>query len=186
MVQTTRWISSALLLASLLIGLSHVAGLPPFEGLDEPAHYSYIQHIAKTGTLPHFGDKSGQDIEEVWGALTAGPGPRILSLRYRNLFTADAEIIQRARQTAKAARDSPPTGPGSARNHEVQHPPFYYALLTPAYLVSERWSLAGQLALLRGLSLVGQDGGLSFIGVQCHVSVWSDIHAIPLFRGLRQ
>ena len=37
-------------------------------------------------------------------------------------------------------------------NWQAQHPPFYYALLTPAYLLSERWSLAGQLALLRGLS----------------------------------
>ena len=34
----------------------------------------------------------------------------------------------------------------------MQHPPFYYALLTPFYLLSERWSLVGQLALLRGLS----------------------------------
>ena len=34
----------------------------------------------------------------------------------------------------------------------MQHPPFYYALLTPFYLLSERWSLAGQFALLRGLS----------------------------------
>ena len=74
-------------------------------------------------------------------------------MRYRNLFTADAEIIKRARQAVKAPRDPPPTGkPGSVRNWQAQHPPFYYALLTPAYLLSERWSLAGQLGLLRGLS----------------------------------
>ena len=52
-----RWISAELLLASLLIGLAHVAGLPPFEGIDETAHYSYIEQIAKTGTLPRVGDK---------------------------------------------------------------------------------------------------------------------------------
>ena len=60
-----RWISAALLLASLLIGLSHVAGLPPFEGIDETAHYSYIEQIAKTGTLPRFGDKLRQDAQDV-------------------------------------------------------------------------------------------------------------------------
>ena len=75
------------------------------------------------------------------------------SLRYRNLFAADAEIIETARRIVKAPRDPPPTGePGALGNWEAQHPPFYYALLTPAYLLSERWSLVGQLALLRGLS----------------------------------
>ena len=62
-----RWILAALLLASLLMGLSHVAGLPPFEGIDETAHYSYIEQIAKTGTLPRFGDKLRQDAEVAKG-----------------------------------------------------------------------------------------------------------------------
>jgi hypothetical protein len=153
MVQTMRWISAALLLASLLIGLSHVAGLPPFEGIDETAHYSYIEQVAKTGTLPRVGDKIRQDVQDVQDTLTTAPGPGIRSLQYRNLFTAEAEIIKSARQAVKAPRDPPPTGqPGSWQNWQVQHPPFYYALLTPAYFLSERWSLAGQLALLRGLS----------------------------------
>jgi hypothetical protein len=143
----------ALLLASLLIGLSHVAALPPFEGIDETEHYSYIEQIAKTGVLPRFGDTLRRDIEDVVGALQAAPGPRTRSLRYQNLFTADAEIIKRVRQAVKQPRDPAPTGePGNQRNWEVQHPPFYYALLVPAYLLSERWPLVGQLALLRGLS----------------------------------
>ena len=147
--------TTTLLLASLLIGLSHVAGLPPFEGIDETAHYSYIEQIAKTGTLPRFGDKLRQDAEDGLALLEAAPGPRIRSLLYHNVFTADAEIIKSVREGVKAPRDPPPTGkPGSVRNWQAQHPPFYYALLTPAYLLSERWSLAGQLALLRGLSYV--------------------------------
>src|SRR5438874_968226 len=60
-----HWISAALLLASLLIGLAHVAALPPFEGADETAHYSYIEQIAKTGTFPRFGDKLRQDALDV-------------------------------------------------------------------------------------------------------------------------
>jgi hypothetical protein len=154
MEQTMRWISAALLLASLLIGLSHVAGLPPFEGIDETAHYSYIEQIAKTGTLPRFGDKMRRDVRDVEDSFAA-PGPPKRELRYRNLFTANAEIIKRVRQAVKAPRDRPPTGkPENDENWQAQHPPFYYALLTPAYLLSERWSLAGQLALLRGLSYV--------------------------------
>ena len=148
-----RGISAALLLASLLIGLAHVAGLPPFEGIDETAHYSYIEQIAKTGTLPHFGDKLRQDADDELALLEAAPGPRIRSLLYHNVFTADAEIIKRVREGVKTPRDPPPAGkPATVRNWQAQHPPFYYALLTPAYLLSERWSLLGQLALLRGLS----------------------------------
>src|SRR6516162_8384119 len=94
----------ALLLASLLIGLSHVAALPPFEGIDETAHYSYIEQIAKTGVLPRWGDTLRRDVEDVLGALLAAPGPRIWSLRYQNLFTADAEIIKRVRQAVKQPR----------------------------------------------------------------------------------
>jgi len=149
-----RWISDALLLASLLIGLAHVAGLPPFEGMDENAHYSYIEQIAKTRALPRAGDTLRQDAEDVEHALvTVVPVPRRATLRYHNIFTADAKIIKRVRQVVKAPRDPPPTGePSSVENWELQHPPFYYALLTPAYLLSERWSLVGQLAFLRGLS----------------------------------
>src|SRR5262249_17186045 len=151
-VRTMRWILSALLLASLLVGLGHVAALPPFEGIDERAHYSYIEQIAKTGTLPRFGDEIRQDVQDVVDSLFRAPGPRILSLRYRNLFTADPEIINRARQAVTAPR-APSTGEaGRLRNDEVQHPPLYYASMTPFYLLSERWSLVGQLALLRGLS----------------------------------
>jgi 4-amino-4-deoxy-L-arabinose transferase-like glycosyltransferase len=148
-----RWISTALLLASLLVGLAHVAGLPPFEGIDETAHYSYIEQIAKTGTLPRVGDKLLQDAQDVAESLVAAAPGFNVSLQYLYLFTADAKIIKRVRQAVKAPRDPPPTGkPGSWGNWEVQHPPFYYVLLTPAYLLSERWSLVAQLALLRGLS----------------------------------
>jgi hypothetical protein len=36
----------------LFLGISHVAFLPPWEGFDETAHFSYIQQIADTGSLP--------------------------------------------------------------------------------------------------------------------------------------
>lgn len=153
-----RWILTSLLLASLLIGLAHVAYLPPFEGFDEVGHYSYIEQISKTGTLPRVWDEARQDAADIEGffngpLVNPGQGHVVRTLRYRNLFAADAEIVATARRMVKAPRDPPPTGEaGSGVNGETQHPPFYYVLLTPAYLFSERWSLLGQLALLRGLS----------------------------------
>src|SRR6516225_6255437 len=107
----------ALLSASLLIGLSHVAGLPPFEGIDETAHYSYVEQIAKTGTLPRFGDNLRRDAEDGLALLEEAPGPRIRSLLYHNVFTADAEIIKRVREGVKTPRDPPPAGkPATVRN----------------------------------------------------------------------
>jgi hypothetical protein len=151
-----RWISASLLLASLLIGLAYVAYLPPFEGYDEFAHYSYIEQIAKTGKLPIVGDKIRRDAQEVGDYLngrTVNPELRYRRLQYRNLFSADAVVIERVRRLVKAPRNPPPTGEaGPVGNAETQHPPFYYALLSPLYLLSERWSLMGQLFLLRGLS----------------------------------
>ena len=46
MMQTMRWISAALLLASLLIGLAHVAGLPPFEGFDENRYIEQLKPLS--------------------------------------------------------------------------------------------------------------------------------------------
>ena len=48
------WSQIALLAAALLIGVAQIAELPPFEGFDETAHYSYIEQIAETGTWPCF------------------------------------------------------------------------------------------------------------------------------------
>ena len=41
------WVNSLLLLAVALTGLAHLAFLPPFEGFDETAHFSYIQQIGR-------------------------------------------------------------------------------------------------------------------------------------------
>jgi hypothetical protein len=148
-----RCISAALLLASLLIGLAHLAALPPFEGIDEAAHYSYIEQVAKTGKLPRFGDRNRLDAETVDTYLTITSDSR--RWRYRSFFAADAQITQNARRAVSTPRNPPPTGePGQWQNWELQHPPLYYALLAPAYLASERWSLVAQLTFLRGLSYV--------------------------------
>ena len=46
-----RWLV-ALLLAYLLAGSLFAYYTPPWQVPDEPAHYNYVAHIAKTGTLP--------------------------------------------------------------------------------------------------------------------------------------
>ena len=56
-----------LLLGNLLLGASHIAMLPIWEGFDETAHFSYIQQVADNGKLPLDGkDPISTDIEKYY------------------------------------------------------------------------------------------------------------------------
>jgi hypothetical protein len=153
-LQTTK---ALLLIGSLLIGLSFAALLPPFEGFDEIAHYSYIEQIAETGRWPRL---NGPIAQEVTDYLDAAPGPTT-SLQgrwsYRAFFAAPPETVARARAIVHTPRDpSRPWQPGAGSNYEGQHPPLYYALLAPVFNLSMGWSFERQFLLLRGLSyLIG-------------------------------
>lgn len=46
-----RWLV-ALIAAYLIVGAYFAYATPPWQAPDEPAHYNYIAHIAKTGSLP--------------------------------------------------------------------------------------------------------------------------------------
>jgi hypothetical protein len=50
-----------LLSGSLLQGLALAALLPPWEGFDEVAHYSYIYQLTETGTWSRLGDKQSAE-----------------------------------------------------------------------------------------------------------------------------
>jgi hypothetical protein len=68
-----------LLVGSLLTGLSFAALLPPFEGFDETAHYSYIEQIAETGAWPRLNDPIAAEVSDY---LDAAPGPTSLHARW--------------------------------------------------------------------------------------------------------
>ena len=74
------WIAAvALLLGIYAFGLSDIALLPPFEGFDEPGHYSYLQQIAETGTWPRHGDPMSADIDDF---LKIAPTAAAMSSRW--------------------------------------------------------------------------------------------------------
>ena len=144
-----------LLVGSLLIGLSFAALLPPFEGFDETAHYSYIEQIAKTGAWPRLNDPIAAEVSDY---LDAAPGPTSLHARwsYRAFFAAPPETVAHGRALVHTARDpSRPWRPSTAsynNNWEGQHPPLYYALMAPIFNLSKGWSFERQFLLLRGFS----------------------------------
>ena len=141
-----------LLSGALLLGFAQVAQLPPWEGFDEPGHYSYIQQLAETGTWPRFGDPISADVDDY---LKIAPGASSLRApwSYREFFAASRETIEAARIAVHFDRDRGRSWrAGQIANWQAQQPLLYYLLMVPAYLVSNGWSLADQLLLLRGLS----------------------------------
>jgi hypothetical protein len=139
-----------MLLSSLLLGLAQAALIPPFEGFDEPAHYSYIQQIAETGRWPRRGERMSADIDAY---LKVAPTTEsfLAPWSYYRFFAGPQENIAAARETIHSPRTST-FAPGQIENYAAQHPPLYYLALAPAYLAVKNLSLAAQLFVLRALS----------------------------------
>jgi hypothetical protein len=163
-----RLAAASLLVGALLIGMAQVALLPPWEGIDETAHYSYIQQLAEIGTWPRFGDPVSAEVEDY---LKIAPSA-YAKWSYKDFFDAPAEIIESGRAAARAVRDpSRLWRPGHGDNWQAQHPPIYYLLMVPAYQLSKGWSLADQLFLIRGSSYL-----LAWLGL-C-LATFSSFHEI--------
>jgi hypothetical protein len=152
-----------LLTASLLLGLGHIALLPPWEGFDETGHYSYIQQVAATGRWTRPGDMMSKDIDDY---LKLAPASENVPLEwtYHQFFGAGPTIIARGRQAVhEAPAVSRSFAPGRIGNWQAQHPPLYYYLMAPAYLLSNGWSLGAQLFLLRAFSYLIAWGALAIL-----------------------
>ncbi len=149
-----------LLLGVYLLGLFQVLILPPFEGFDETAHYSYLQQIALTGTWPRHGQPMSADIDDY---LKVAPTATSMnpSWTYDGFFAASREVIAAGRAMIHAQLPEPRSWrAGTIVNWEAQHPPLYYALLAPAFRLAAHWSLGGRLLLLRAISYT-----LSWLGL---------------------
>jgi hypothetical protein len=154
-----------LLAASLLLGLAHIALLPPWEGFDETGHYSYIQQVATTGHWTRRGDKMSKDIDHYLKVAPANENvPR--QWTYHQFFSADPEIIARGREIVHALPAAPRSFvPGVIGNWQAQHPPLYYYLMAPAFLVSSGWSLGAQLFFLRAISYLIAWASLAILAI---------------------
>jgi 4-amino-4-deoxy-L-arabinose transferase-like glycosyltransferase len=168
-----RALIALMLLSSLLLGLAQAALIPPFEGFDEHGHYSYIQQMAETGHWPRLGDRMSKDVDD-YLALAPGPDPIPRTWSHHAFFAAPASVIAAARDWIQAQRPQPrPFTPGEIENWQAQHPPLYYALLTPVYRATKTLSFADQLYVLRAFSYL-----LAWVGL-CIVAIAARRGAIP-------
>ena len=154
-----------LLLAVALAGIAHVAFLPPFEGFDETNHFSYIQQMADTDRLPRYGvDKASQDVDNYLGPRPYSATPpydrMIGGPTYRSFF--NGTTLPSLTPAAGFAYQ-----PGRMVNHEAQHPPLYYLVMIPFYLMAKGWSWPGMFLLLR---LVSWSFAFAGFAIGCRVT----------------
>jgi hypothetical protein len=135
------WATRLVLLAVGLLGVAHVAYLPPFEGVDELGHWSYVQELTDTGHLPRLGtSKLSADVESYPGPIAEWSEGTV----YRLFFAGGAADLNQP--VARSFHD------GHIENGEAQHPPLYYLVLAPFYLLAKDWSWPNHLLLLRLVS----------------------------------
>ena len=126
--RTARLVTWLLLAATLLVGVAHIAFLPPWEGFDETAHWSYVQELADAGRPPRYGaDGLSEDTYRY-----AGP------MSYRSAVPFEATGRPTYRSYREAGARPVVGGPsrytsGRELNWQAQHPPLYYALLAPLH-----------------------------------------------------
>ncbi len=128
MTHRLRAATMLLLTAVFLLGVAHVAILPPFEGYDETAHWSYIQQLADTGHVPVYGvDRISADVDAYAGPMQSAQGQP-----YRDYLAGGGGPVAGA-----------PThfSPGQHFNWQAQHPPLYYVMMALPYrlLAGEPW-----------------------------------------------
>jgi hypothetical protein len=148
------------LFSCLVLGLAHIALLPPFEGFDEHGHYSYIQQVAETGRWPRPGEKISRYIEDYFRhAPTTDSLVAISPLRYHAFFSRP-EGPASAREAVHGPPSQRAYAPGTYENGMRQHPPLYYLVLAPIYLATESMSLGDQLFAMRTVSYLLAWGAL--------------------------
>lgn len=157
--RVVRFITGLLLAAVAFVGAAHIAFLPPWEGFDESAHWSYIQELSDTGHAPRYG------VDGLSADLTAYPGPVA--------YGAAPPFERTGRPTYRSFRlisAGPIIGTPShyvsdgGRNWQAQHPPLYYALMAPLYRAAHALGWVDHLLVLRLASFAMAFAGLS-IGV---------------------
>ncbi|MDD5723456.1 MAG: glycosyltransferase family 39 protein [Syntrophales bacterium] len=166
-------IAYVLMLSTLVTGFGSLAVLPPMEGADEIAHYSYIQQIADAGTMSVFSEKNisldviiyRKYLPTAYSSISPFDDLRG-GITYRKFFSLP--LSREASITLNTPRNF---APSDLANVELQHPPLYYALLAPIYSMSRHWSWPTQMFLLRSVSWVFAFTGY-VLGVAAIIRYW--------------
>jgi len=152
----TRKLILLILAAVFLAGVGACLILPPFEGADETAHWSYLQELAdRRHPLALGRDSLSADLQRY-----KGPRP------YTNAppFEGNGGETYRSFHQHGVALDGARPGvfaDSTTSNWEAQHPPLYYAALLPAFQLARGLDFKHGLELLRLVSWLIAFAGLA-------------------------
>ncbi|MHB8895967.1 MAG: ArnT family glycosyltransferase [Candidatus Geothermincolia bacterium] len=133
---------------------------PAGEGFDEVRHYSYISELATTGRIPNLKKDTldaGWQRQHSNYPVQYSPAPSVEVVQgptYQEFFQEP-----KAQQEKGAARWYNPTAsstykPGKNLNSAGEHPPLYYLVMAPFFLLAKGWSFGDRLILLRLASVL--------------------------------
>ncbi len=149
-IPTTAWVCA---LIACLNAVCWSVISPPFQVVDESAHYAYVQRLAETGRLPSSARETFPPAEE--RALYDLHSAAVLE--HPTVDTISTEAEQRKLEHDLAVPEKR-TGGGGA-GVAASQPPLYYALETVPYDLESGGTVLDRLALMRLLSALM--GGLT-------------------------
>lgn len=135
----------------LLVGVAYISTLPPWEGFDETAHYSYLQQLIDSSNLPRRGASFLSTAVEEYSQRAPMPYDTApLRFTYHTFFAAPPLTVAAGR---RHVHDRPSARrryvASRSANWERKHPPLAYLVTGPVYLRTAQWSWAAHLWSLR-------------------------------------
>jgi hypothetical protein len=154
----------------IVLCTANVLLLPPYEGFDESAHYSYISILSDRHEIPDFRytplDAVVEDDRRGLPRPYSSVPPFEVNggITYSEFFNTGSplqrdEAAKRLWQKPKAAASY---SSGHDPNWQGQHPPLYYLVMIPAYRFCKNWSPGMRLLFLRLFSVALACGSLVF------------------------
>jgi 4-amino-4-deoxy-L-arabinose transferase-like glycosyltransferase len=119
---------------------------PPFQALDEPDHFAYVQELAENGRLPSSAESEFSPEQQV-----ALEDLNQKQVRFRPAGHPIFSVAQRSKLESDLAGEPSRKGPGGA-GVATSEPPLYYALETIPYGLGSSGSILDRLELMRLLS----------------------------------
>jgi 4-amino-4-deoxy-L-arabinose transferase-like glycosyltransferase len=144
----------------LVRGFFYSVLLPPWEGYDEPYHFSFIQYVAAHHTLPTAATPVSREVEASLHLLPLSWEQRLHVMK-PPIYTQEQywQLSDGVRNELRAQLRSIPAGwqcqTGAApAMYEAQQAPLYYWIMSVPMRFAERWSLPGRILLVRFLSVL--------------------------------
>jgi hypothetical protein len=144
--------------------------LPPYEGFDETAHYSYISVLSDRHEIPDFlrtpldatveNDRRG--LPQPYNALP--PFELNGGITYSEFFKNDGALVHETavRRLWQKPKEPASYTPGQGINWQGQHPPLYYLTMILPYRLARDWPPGMRLLFLRLVSVALACGSLVF------------------------